>query len=119
VDHNYDKVKKSFDDLANSFEADVDAELNRIGDLMKDRASADAPRDTGYMADHIEKTETGRQSVTVTAIADYSGYVDQGTVKMQANPFFTGNVEKIESTELPRIEKNLGIKIDAKISIKR
>ena len=119
VDDNYDDVRKAFDDIANTFESDVDAELNRIGDLMKDGASADAPRDSGYMADHIEKKQTGQGSVTVTAIADYSGYVDQGTWKMAANPFFTSNVEKIESSEIPKIEENLGVKIEARLNIIR
>jgi len=116
TDSNYDKVKKAFLDESTAFEEQVFQELNRVGDLMQSRASQDAPVDTGYLASHIEKTQTGnKDSVTVTATAPYSGYVDEGTVKMDANPFFTRNVELIQSTELPNIEKNIGVKIDAKI----
>lgn len=116
VDSNFDGIKKGYSKAASDFEQDVDKELNRIADLMVERASADAPVDTGYMASHIEKKPTGEGSVTVTAIAEYSGYVDGGTVKMQANPFFSSNVELIESTEIPKIEKNLQIKIETTLS---
>lgn len=116
VDSNYDKIKQSYIDVANSFEKDIESELNRIGDLMQQRASAEAPVDTGYLAAHIEKKPSGEGSVTVTAIAEYSGYVDAGTYKMAANPFFTKNVELIESTEIPKIEKNLQTKIETKLS---
>jgi HK97 gp10 family phage protein len=102
--------------MGDTFESDIDKELNRIGDLMRERASADAPVDTGYLAGHIEKRSSGQGSVTVTATAEYAGYVDQGTIHMQANPFFTGNIEKIESTEIPNIERNLQTKINATIS---
>jgi HK97 gp10 family phage protein len=116
VDSNFDKIKQGYVDVANTFESDIDKELNRIGDLMVERASADAPVDTGYMASHIEKKPSGQGNVTVTAIAEYSGYVDLGTYKMTANPFFTKNVELIESTEIPNIEKNLQTKIETKLS---
>ena len=116
VDSNYDKIKQGYTTVANEFMDDIDKELNRIGDLMVERASAAAPVDTGYLASHIEKSQTGEGSVTVTAIAEYSGYVDQGTYKMAANPFFTKNVELIESTEIPNIEKNLQTKIETKLS---
>ena len=116
VDSNYDSIKKGYTQVANEFEKDIEAELNRIADLMQQRASAEAPVDTGYLAGHIEKTTTGAASVTVTAIAEYSGYVDQGTYKMAANPFFTSNVEKIQTEEIPQIEKNLQTKIETKLS---
>jgi len=116
VDSNFDAVKKGYIEISNEFEKDVNEELNRIGDLMQERSSQDAPVDTGYLSTHIEKTQSGQATVTVTATADYSGYVDQGTWKMAANPFFTSNVERIEQEEIPNIEKNMQIKIDAKLS---
>jgi Bacteriophage protein of unknown function (DUF646). len=115
--NNYDKIKAAFSKEAIKFEGMVAAELDRIGSLMQDRASMDAPVDTGYMASHIEKEVTGKDTVTVVATAEYSGYVDKGTSRMAANPFFTRNVELIESQEIPKIEKNIGLKIEADLAI--
>jgi HK97 gp10 family phage protein len=119
VDSNFDKVKKGYLDESNAFNDQVNEELNRIGSLQQERASLDAPVDTGYLASHIEKNQEGPDTVTVVATAEYSGYVDQGTYKMAANPFFTRNVERIQAEEIPNIEKNLSVKIGAKINIVR
>jgi HK97 gp10 family phage protein len=113
VDSNFDDIKKACDSVANDFAAAVDKELARIGDLMIKYASDAAPRDTGYMADNIIKSNVGPGTVTVTAIAPYSGFVDQGTIKMDAQPFFSSNVEKITKEEIPIIQQNLNTKIDS------
>ncbi len=119
VDSNFNDIKKACDSVASEFVSNVDSELNRIADLMIKYASDAAPRDTGYMADNIEKASTGFGSVTVTAIAPYSGYVDQGTIKMDAQPFFSDNVEKIKKEEIPIVEQNLNTKIDALFKVIR
>jgi HK97 gp10 family phage protein len=117
--NNYDKIKDLFNKEATRFDSMVAAELDRVGGLMQSRAEMEAPVDTGYMASHIEKEITGKDTVTVIATAPYSGYVDQGTWKMKAQPFFSRNVDLIESQELPKIEKNIGIKIEADFAIVR
>src|SRR5580765_2488098 len=119
VDSNYDKIKAAFSKEATEFDKMVAAELDRIGSLMQERASMDAPVDTGYMASHIEKEVTGKEPVTVVATAEYSGYVDKGTSKMAANPFFSRNVEMIQTQEIPNIEKNIGVKIEADFAVVR
>ena len=91
--NNFDKIKDLFNKEATKFDTMVAEELDRVGELMQDRAGQDAPVDTGYMASHIEKEVTGKDTVTVVATAEYSGYVDQGTWKMKAQPFFSRNVE--------------------------
>jgi len=117
--NNYDKIKTAFTKEAIKFDEMVADELDRIGSLMQERASMDAPVDTGYLASHIEKEITGKDTMTVVATAEYSGYVDQGTSKMAANPFFTKNVEIIQTQEIPNIEKNIGVKINADLAIVR
>ena len=120
VDSNYNNVKKGFSKAATDFDDMVAEELDRIASLMQEPAlEMDAPVDTGYLASHIEKNVTGKDTVTVVATAPYSGYVDQGTYKMTANPFFTRNVEIIQTQEIPNIEKNIGVKIEADLAIVR
>jgi len=117
VDSNYNNIKKGFSKTATDFDEMVAEELDRIASLMQERASMDAPVDTGYLASHIEKNPTGKDSITVVATAEYSGYVDKGTSRMPANPFFTKNVEIIQTQEIPNIEKNIGVKIEADLQI--
>lgn len=117
ADSNFDNVKKGFSKAATDFDDMVAEELDRIASIMQERASQDAPVDTGYLSSHIEKNVTGKDTVTVVATAEYSGYVDKGTSRMAANPFFTRNVELIQTQEIPNIEKNIGVKISADLEI--
>lgn len=51
-----------------------------------------APVDTGYMRDHIaQKEQASPESLraVVESEADYSAFVEYGTVNMDAQPFFT------------------------------
>jgi HK97 gp10 family phage protein len=66
--------------------------LNDAASSMAGLAQQLAPVDTGYMRDHIlqtqEATESNLESI-VESQADYSLYVEFGTVNMDAQPFFT------------------------------
>ena len=51
-----------------------------------------APVDTGYMRDHIEQTDRANPNqlrAVIESQADYSAFVEYGTVHMDAQPFFT------------------------------
>jgi HK97 gp10 family phage protein len=51
-----------------------------------------APVDTGYMRDHIRQIDTATSEqlrAVVESEADYSVFVEYGTVNMDAQPFFT------------------------------
>lgn len=118
INSNFDKVGKGFTDYATSdLHMEIDEELNYLAELQQHGSEEKAPRDTGFMASNIIITQTGEHSVTCTAIAEYSGFVDQGTVNMAAQPFFTDTLTEIESSEIPNIEKKLGASIDAKFSV--
>lgn len=85
----------------------VATELNNAASSMADIARQLAPVDTGYMHDHIsqkkEATSTSLEA-TVESEADYSLYVEFGTVKMDAQPFFTPAFESAKR-QLQRIGK--------------
>lgn len=53
----------------------------------------DAPRRTGFMASNtvFEATKTGGQAVSK---AEYAIFVDQGTYRMPARPFFSSYIPK-------------------------
>lgn len=67
-------------------------ELNNAASAMADVSRQLAPVDTGYMHDHIYQTEEANEDVLRSAVmseAGYSLYVEFGTIKMDAQPFFT------------------------------
>jgi len=50
-----------------------------------------APVRTGYLRSNIRSYRLDSQTVAVTSWAPYSGYVDQGTYRTAARPFFSDN----------------------------
>jgi hypothetical protein len=50
-----------------------------------------APVRTGFLRANIQSYRIDQQTVAVTSGAPYSGYVDQGTYRMGARPFFSDN----------------------------
>jgi HK97 gp10 family phage protein len=67
-------------------------ELNDAASAMADLARQLAPVKTGFMHDHISQKEEASAAhlrSTVESEADYSLYVEYGTVNMDAQPFFT------------------------------
>ena len=67
-------------------------ELNNAAQSMESLAKQLAPVDTGYMKEHITQTKHASESdlsAQVESEADYSLFVEYGTVNMDAQPFFT------------------------------
>lgn len=70
----------------------IAAELNSAAQSMEVLAKALAPVDTGYMRDHISQTKQASGSdltARVESEADYSMFVEYGTVNQSSQPFFT------------------------------
>jgi HK97 gp10 family phage protein len=70
----------------------IAAELNSAAHSMEVLAKALAPVDTGYMREHVSQTKMaaeGDLTARVESEADYSLYVEYGTVNMSSQPFFT------------------------------
>jgi HK97 gp10 family phage protein len=67
-------------------------QLNSAAASCETLAKELAPVDTGFMRDHIKQTiqaEEGSLQAVVESEADYSVYVEYGTVNQEAQPFFT------------------------------
>lgn len=83
---------KGLHEVQRSVAEKVAAELNSAAQSMESLAKQLAPVDTGFMRDHVSQTKTADAndlSAVVESAADYSLYVEYGTVKMDAQPFFT------------------------------
>jgi HK97 gp10 family phage protein len=62
--------------------------LSAAGDAFVNAAQGQAPVDTGYLRDNISITSSSDTEVVIESQADYSRYVEEGTWKMSAQPFF-------------------------------
>ncbi len=84
--------------------------------VIAKRASQIAPRDTGYMAEHIhpEKAEeTGAASVV--SEAPYSVHVEYGTYKMQAQPFMRPAIDEGQSEILKAAARAIEVEIKQRL----
>ena len=66
--------------------------LNFAAESMQSLAKQLAPVDTGYMRDHIQIVDVATEDSLKSSVlseADYSLYVEYGTINMEAQPFFT------------------------------
>lgn len=78
-----------------SRQADVfmDTWVERGVNYAKDQA----PQDTGYLHDHIDKDAPDRDTRVMFSEADYSAAVNFGALGRPAQPFFTQAVERIRA----------------------
>lgn len=85
----YSRAITIINDLLLRFsEERVQSILEESGQFGENFAKARAPVLTGYLRDNIGH-ETQPNSLKLYSNADYSGFVDEGTVKMSAQPFMT------------------------------
>lgn len=68
--------------------------LQSIASAIKDTTTGLAPVRTGFMRSQISVSQTG-DTIKAHAAADYSSFVDEGTSRTSAEPFFTKPIEGI------------------------
>lgn len=83
-------------------------------EIVAKRASQIAPRDTGFMAEHITVEEDG-EKVFVVSQAPYSVHVEFGTSKMAAQPFMRPALAETERDVLRAAVKALKVEIREKL----
>lgn len=86
---------EGLDDFTSRLEQAADAlaqgitdALNSAADAFVNDAQASAPVDTGYLRDHIQITISSDTEIVIESEAGYSGFVEFGTFKMSAQPYF-------------------------------
>ncbi len=70
-------------------------------------AQSIAPVDSGFMRDHIFLHSENYPEVTVESEANYSGYVESGTVDSPAQPFMRPAYEQSRLSSLARLEARI------------
>jgi HK97 gp10 family phage protein len=82
----------NFAALSERMRRNIAETLNEGADSAVSLAQQLAPVDTGYMRDNIKQTDQATAEhlrSEITSEADYSVFVEYGTVNMDAQPFFT------------------------------
>lgn len=76
------------DEAADTLSQAIAEALQSAGDAFVDSAQGMAPVDTGFLRDNIEITESSDTEIVIVSQAEYSGFQEFGTRKMQAQPYF-------------------------------
>ena len=92
-----DEIVSAFERIADALTRNIASALREAADLIVSNAQANAPVDTGFLQDNIQITSESDTSITVTSEAGYSGFVEYGTSRMSAQPFFEPAIEEARS----------------------
>lgn len=79
--------------------------VQEVADGIADDARRNAPVLTGRLRDSIGVAEAGELTRIVGVEVPYAGFVNYGTTRQAANPFFTRAVEGWRGKWLDRIRK--------------
>lgn len=81
-------------EFAATIEDELAKHLQAYKDDTVDKMQTDAPVRTGYLRQSIKSYFPTPTSVAINSWAPYSGYVNFGTSRMVARPYFTTQVEQ-------------------------
>jgi HK97 gp10 family phage protein len=81
------------DDIAATLSQEIADALQAAGDAFINDAQASAPVDTGFLRDNIQVVSSSDTELVIESQADYSGFVEYGTSRMSAQPFFEPAIE--------------------------
>jgi HK97 gp10 family phage protein len=83
----------------------VEAATARAGTMMQSDARDNAPVDTGNLVKSIIFTMIGSMLAIVEVAVGYGGFVEFGTTKMRAQPFFTPAFESTSTWYAKELER--------------
>ena len=98
--------------LANDIKAAVKEAVDSTAQDIYDTAKRTVPVDTGALRDSIQM-ETHQDMATVSVGEDYASYVDEGTVFMDAQPFFKAQAQTKTDLFYLTLEKEISRRIQS------
>lgn len=90
---NQEDIERWLNNVPQTFTDAINESLSDLRDKIEDLTTTDVPVDTGALRDSID-ISLGNFTITARAGEDYASYVDEGTVKMDAEPYFTDNINQ-------------------------
>lgn len=86
-----DALLSKIRNIADNIPTFVTSDVQSVGDEAISRMQSDAPVDTGFLRANIGVTASSDIAIQLSSLAFYSVYVEFGTYKMGAEPFFFDN----------------------------
>ena len=83
----------------------LEGTVEDVAKLLTARAKSEAPVRTGFLRSSI-KNSIDRFKAVVYAAAHYAGYVEFGTYKQKANPYFRRAIDNVKRKVPSIIRKN-------------
>jgi hypothetical protein len=103
-----DEVARLFSvTLPNNLQESIDQSLTDIANDIHNTTTSLCPVDTGALLGSIRVTRTTANQIIATAGEDYASYVDSGTRKMEAQPFFVDPINNIVDLYPEKLSSNL------------
>lgn len=96
-----------FDELADQFRLALSDSMDELANDINDTTTSLAPVDTGFLLHSITVNKVSDFQVNAHAGADYASYVDEGTRKMNAQPFFEEPINQAAENLASKIEDKL------------
>lgn len=82
-------------------------ELKKMLAEATGRAKIKSPIDTGNLRSSIGYDVISRKNLTFRALADYASFLEFGTRRHKAQPYFFGSLDKAKQNMMRRINKAL------------
>lgn len=86
---NEEEIQKILGDISETLTSTIKDALSDLRDDIEDKTTDIVPVDTGALRDSLDISLDGDYTITCLAGMDYASYVDEGTRKMDAQPYFT------------------------------
>lgn len=98
------EAKKSLEEIADEVKGGpvTPDTLFKIAEATKNLASSRTPVRTGFLKSRNQTEQISRKEIRIFNDAPYAGYVNFGTSKMVARPFFTSAI-RYAKDEFPQV----------------
>lgn len=93
-------------DAPKNLENAIEGSLSELADNIYDTTTGLAPVDTGDLISSIAVTKS-KTKISATVGVDYASYVDEGTSRMSAQPFFSKPIKQITDSYNQRLVAKL------------
>ena len=103
-----EEFKRFFrEDVPDAIDEGVNNALEELRNDIENRVTELCPVDTGALLDSINIELTGDYGIDCTAGMDYASFVDEGTRKMRAEPYFHDPINELFNEFDETLEESL------------
>ncbi len=102
----FDEIGTALDTSEQTLDDDVSETLQELANEIESTTTGLCPVDTGALQASIDVQVSG-DTLTAVAGEDYASFVDQGTIHMDAQPFFEDPIDQLVDQYRADLEQKL------------